>query len=339
VNLIYSRYSPDVEFYSIDESFLFFPDLKGENYAALGHEIRDAVKKEIGIPVSVGIAPTKTLAKLCNKLAKHRGGVCVWDSLDWYRELAAFPVGDVWGVGWSKTKYLTSRGVRTALDLKRFPPAEAQKYLGGIVGIRTVQELNGVPALDRTAAKDRQQIMVSRSFAEAVYDEEQIRTALSEHAQEAVKRLREESLAANFVSVYLMTNPQSAGEHYSNGAMEKLDEPTSFLPAIESAAERLLHGIFRPGYRYRKVMILLSGLIPQRNREAGLFEDAAANARREKLMSAFDAINGKYGRGAIKLAASAKPGEAPCAVLPFEMRSEYLSPCYTTRLSDFPRVH
>jgi DNA polymerase V len=240
-----------------------------------------------------------------------------------------------------------NHGVKTALDLQHFSLADAKKYLGGIVGFRTVQELNGIPAIDKTAAKDRQQIMVSRSFAGAVYLEEQVITALSEHAQEAVKRLREEALAAGIVSVYLMTNPQSRGEQYSNGAMERLDEPSSFLPTIENTAERLLHQIFRQGYPYRKVMILLSGLVRAKNAQQDLFEDNAGTALRlkkekqEKLMSAFDAINGKFGRGTIKLAASAMakaniPNEAE---LPFEMKRDYLSPCYTTRIEDLPRVY
>jgi DNA polymerase V len=257
------------------------------------------------------------------------------------RELAAYPVGDIWGVGWAKQKFLASHGITSALDLKHYPLAKAQKYLGGIVGFRLVQEMNGIPAIDKTETKDRQQIMVSRSFAGAVFLEEQIITALAAHAQEAVKRMREEHLAAKYVSVYIMTNPMSEGEQYFNSAMEKLDQPSSYLPLIQKTAERLLHQIYRNGYRYRKVMILLTGLESENIQQRDLFEDNEQREKRDRLMAAWDMINERYGRGTIRMAASetAKANLPDDAGLPFEMKRDFLSPCYTTRLEDFPRVY
>jgi DNA polymerase V len=217
---------------------------------------------------------------------------------------------------------------------------KALKHLT-ITGYRTVQELNGVPLIDKIEPEARQQVMVSKSFSQAVYTEDMLQTALADYAQEAVKRMREEKEACSFVSVYIMTNQMSAPPHYANGATERLSTPTAFFPDILSIAMNLLHSIYRPGYRYRKVMILLSGLVKASNQQIGLFDDTKTDEKKERLMKAFDAINTKYGRGAIRMAASqiARAGADADDFLPFEMKRAYLSPCYTTRLEDVPRVH
>jgi DNA polymerase V len=179
LNLIYWRYALDLEFYSIDESFLYLPDTENIDYDALGHEIKETAERETGLPVSVGVAPTKTLAKMCNKLAKKHNGVCVWACLDQDKTLEGIPAGDVWGVGRAKAAALARFGVNTALELKHWPPDKAKKHLS-ITGLRTVEELNGIPAIPRTEEKARQQIMVSKSFSQAVFSLEQIETALTD---------------------------------------------------------------------------------------------------------------------------------------------------------------
>jgi DNA polymerase V len=183
--------------------------------------------------------------------------------------------------------------------------------------------------------------MVSKSFSQAVLAEDMLLTALADYTQEAVKRMREEQETCSCVSVFIMTNQMSAPPHYANGANERLQKPTAFFPDILRIAERLLHSIYRPGYRYRKVMILLSGLDKASNQQMGLFDDNVKDEKKERLMKAFDAINTRYGRGAIRMAASemARAGADVDDFLPFEMKREYLSPCYTTRLEDVPKVH
>ena len=145
MNLIYNRYAPEVEAYSIDESFLFYPGWNNTDFSEIAYIIKETVTKETGIPVSVGFAPTKTLAKMCNKLAKKRGGVCDWNVIEQEEELRNYPVGDIWGIGPSKASYLKRHGITCALALKKYPLAAAKKHLT-ITGFRTVQELNGVPA-------------------------------------------------------------------------------------------------------------------------------------------------------------------------------------------------
>ncbi len=338
LNVIYNRFSPDVEVYSIDESFLYFPDWKNCDYSQIARTIREAITLEIGVPVALGIAPTKTLAKLCNKLAKKRGGVCDWTKIDQDEALKGYPIGDIWGIGRAKTAFLEKHGITTAFDLKQYPLDKAKKYLS-IVGMRTVQELNGVPAIDRTYREHRDQIMCSRSFSGGVYNLDELLHALADYTQEAVKRLREDRLSCSYITVFLMTNPYGEGEQYVNQASAQFDEPTDYHPAILREAISLLRSIFRQGYKYRKTMILLSGVVENHNRQTELFDDNKQKEKRDNLMKAIDTIHDRYGRGAIRFGPSslAMPPEDVDAA-PWEMKREFLSPNYTTRLKDVPKV-
>jgi DNA polymerase V len=338
LNVLYNRYCPDVEMYSIDESFLYFPEWQNTDYSSIARMIRDAAGREIGVPVSVGIAPTKTLAKLCNKLAKKYGGVCNWQAIDQDETLKSYPVGDIWGIGYAKTELLKKQGILTAFDLKNYPLEKAKKYLS-IVGFRTVQEVNGIPAIDRAFREKRDQIMCSRSFSGAVYHLPELITALSEYTQEAVKRLRDDRLVCSYVTVFLMTNPMGEGDQYANQASAQFANPTDFLPEITSTAIQLLSQIFREGYKFRKVMILLTGIADGHNQQADLFEDTANKEKRAKLMQCFDALNDRYGRGTLRLGVSGMTTmQEVSGPAPWEMKRDFLSPDYTTRLSDLPKV-
>jgi DNA polymerase V len=339
INTIYNRYAPEVEFYSIDESFLFFPDWQNGDYTTTGHAIRNAIKTEIGVPVCAGIAPNKTLAKLCNKLAKNQGGVCEWSRLDQEKTLAHFPVADIWGIGRHKAKFLIAHGIKTALDLKNYPLDTAKKNLS-LTGFKTVLELNGKRAIDRIEHETRQSISVSRSFSGAVYEERYLTGALTEYVQEAVKRLREDGLLCKYVSVFVMTNPHSGDKQYFNNALAELPKHTSYFPHILNCAQSLLKKIFREGYRYRKTMIALNGLIKRADKAPDLFEDNDLDEKHERLMRVFDAINTKYGRGTLHMESSAlhdNTTDGECA--PWQMKRAFLSPDYTTKFSDIPKVY
>lgn len=339
MNLIYHRFAPDIEAYSIDESFLFFPALNNADYPDVGNAIKDAVKQETGIPVSVGIAPTKTLAKMCNKLAKKRGGICDWQLVDQDRELLHYPVEDVWGIGYSKSALLKKQGIHTALDLKNYPLAKAQKYLT-ITGYKTVQELNGTAAIDRVEEKPRQIVSVSRSFKSPVYAISGIIAALSEYLQEAVARMRDGGLSCKYVTIYLMTNAYAEGDQYCNTLTAELPQLSAYLPEIQQAANGLVKKIFRPHYKYRKAMIALTGLSCDNCRQFDLFDTGCTmHKNNEPLMQAFDAINSRYGRGTIKLGcglAGTKPEEAET---PWQLKRDYLSPRYTTNIQEIPVVY
>jgi DNA polymerase V len=331
---VYNRFSQEVEPYSIDESFLYFPDWTNADYSQIAFSIREAVSTETGIPVSIGIAPSKTLAKMCNKLSKKRNGICEWEKLDKAAELQNYPVGDIWGVGWSKTALLKSQGIMTAFDLQHYPLEKAKKYLT-IVGMRTVQELNGITSIDHVHREGRQSIACSRSFSGAVFELHEITAALAEYTEEVVKRLRESKQACRRVTVYLMTK-LAGDEQYSNAASAELPRASSFLPDILGTAIVLLKQIYRKGYRYRKVMIHLMGMEADSKNQLDLFEESCDRKERKQLMGAFDSINAKYGRGALHMGVH-NPAKTD-GFAPWEMKREFLSPEYTTRLADIPKV-
>jgi len=346
MNLIYSRFAPDVEAYSIDESFLFFPTWKNTDYSEIGKELKDTVIKETGIPVSIGIAPNKTLAKMCNKLAKKRSGICDWNKINRDEELKNYPVEDIWGVGASKAVFLKKRGINTALDFKNYPLEKAKKHLT-ITGFRTVQELNGVRVIEKIEEAPRQVVMVSRSFQSPVYELNDIIAALSEYTQEAVKRIRDEGLSCKYVSVYLMTNAYAEGDPYFNQMTAELPCLSAYLPEIQTVANELVRKIFRPNYKYRKVMIGLTGLEKDENHQFDLFEMNYNRSKElETLMKTFDSINDRYGRGTLKLACGvrrAKSNEQLAMSNEKEaawgLRRDFLSPRYTTDIRDIPLVY
>jgi len=342
MNLIYHRYAPEVEFYSIDESFLYFPHWSNDDYTGLGQDIKKTVTKETGIPVSIGIAPNKTLAKMCNKLAKKRGGVCNWLTLNHDEELANCPVAEIWGIGPSKAAFLKRQGITTALQLKHYPLHKAKKHLT-ITGMKTVEELNGRQSIDKIEEGPRQVVTVSRSFQKPVYALDDIITALAEYTQEAVKRIRDEKLSCRYISVFLMTNAYAEGDPYFNQLSAEAPHPTAYLPEITAIANELLKKMYRPNYKYRKVMIGLNGLERDIHPQLDMFDDKRnIGKENEPLMQTFDTINNRYGRGTLKLACGLvgkKPLDDETALAPYLLRRDYLSPRYTTHIEEIPLAY
>jgi len=340
LNVLYSRFSAEVEIYSIDESFLELPEWNNVDYTALGGEIREAAQNEIGVAVSVGIAPTKTLAKMCNKLAKRKkggtaAGVCEWAKLEQDDVLKHYPAGSVWGIGEKKKILLESQGIHTAYDLKHYPLDKARRYLT-IVGFRIVRELNGIPAIGAMNNENRQQIICSRSFRRPVTDFDDIAKALTVYTAEAVRRLRTEKAHCKNITVFLTTNPYSPGRQYANQATDLLAAPTDYLGEIQSAAAAALRSIYRAGYRYHKTAIMLAGFSPAAEGGGGLFP-AWDSAKKRRFMAALDDITAKYGSGALRAARAVydKQAEERAAWQP---GSDYRSPAYTLNPADLPRV-
>ncbi len=345
LNIMYSSFAPEVEIYSIDESFLFFPDWKNAEFEKMGKELKDSIMKGVHMPVSVGIAPTKTLSKVCNKLAKIRGGVCFWGSLDQEKELKSIATADIWGIGYSKTKTLARNGIHTAWDLKNMSLDKAKKLLT-IQGMRTVQELNGICAIDSIERETRQNITTSKSFAQGVYDLRQLETALAEYTQLAVYRMRNEKSACSYISIYLMTarsyDRSRKEEEYFNGATAQFQHPTSFLPEILATGTEILRCIYREGFKYRKVMVNLLGLEGDCRLQGDLFEDSliADKKKYDAVMTACDHINRKYGRLFLHPGSrnAVKDIESDGQYAKWLMKREFLSPCYTTQINSVPLV-
>ena len=334
ITAIYLEYAPEIEEYSIDESFLFFDncDWSIKDYEEIGHELKHRIYKEVGIPICVGAAPTKTLAKLYNKNAKEHGGVFVYDKEQVDALLEKTECGDIWRIGRASAKKLSVYGIRNALMLKHMPPADAKKLLT-ITGFATVQELNGIRMLDKVSRESKEVITASRQFSVKVYDMEILECALVEYTELAVERLRKQKSECKMVQIcistcnYYSNNPE---EQYSNAAAVELPRLTSYTPDIVNAARMILPHIYRQGYGYKVIMVNLMKIMPAQY-QGWLWIDPVEDIKKQKLMQAVDAITADYGRRSITLAKYfAKDG--------WQMKREFLSPCVTTDINSVPSV-
>ncbi len=346
LNIIYSAFSIDTEFYSIDESFLYIPDFSDINeYIEFARKLKYFVWKCVHIPVSIGIAPTKTLAKMCNKLAKDSGGVFSWASCNKEETLRNYAAGDIWGIGKSKAETLARKGVFSAWDLLKFPLDKAKKELS-INGFRTIQELNEIPSLEINESPKRKNITSSRSFGHGVTSFLELETALSEYTQLAVSRMRAEHSACKIVSIYLMTarayREEQKNDEYFNGAAAQFPVSTSYLPDITETATRLLKSIYRDGYSYRKIMVNLLELEDDVDIQKDFFlEDfSKIRERNNSIMQTFDNINNKFGRGVLHIGVRSqlKEDDSSKRKPSWFMTRNLLSPEYTTNIEEIPVV-
>ena len=326
-----ATFSPEIEVYSIDESFLLFNGLNVD-FTEYGRLMKKRVRQYTGIPVSVGIAATKTLAKLANRLAKkypHYGGVLnLYGETDIDRFMRLVKVEDVWGIGRRYSKKLNSHGIETALQLKKLSDDWVKKYLGGIVGLRLVEELRGHSCLPiEQVPPKKKEIMCGRTFSKPVETLRELEEAVSTYVTRAAEKIRSQRTNASSVHVFIMTNFHKKNEpRYGNFAAYRLPVQSSFTPEIIRCAIKLLRIIFKPGYRYKKAGIMLSGLVPENECQLNLFA-AKPSLKRLQLMKAVDNINGRWRRDMMQVAAS---GIKPRWI----MKREMLSHRYTTNWNE-----
>lgn len=330
--------SPRCEIYSIDEAFC---DLTGvRNCRVLqefGQELKDAVYQNTGLVVGVGIAQTKTLAKLANHAAKkwqrQTGGVVDLSNQDRQRKLmAALPVDEVWGVGRRISKKLEAMGLKTVLDLADTDIHFIRKHFN-VVLERTVRELRGEPCLElEEFAPVKQEIVCSRSFGERITDYDAMRQAICSYASRAAEKLRGEHQYCRFISTFVKTSPFALNEpYYGNSASVKLLTPTQDSRDIIAAATRSLDAIWRDGHRYQKAGVMLGDFFSQGIAQLNLFDDNAPRRGSEKLMEVLDHLNAKEGKGALYFAGQGIQQQ-------WAMKREMLSPRYTTRYEDLLQV-
>jgi len=333
VMAVLGRFTPRLEVYSIDEAFLDLGGEAADRLADCGRAIRRTVRRWTGIPVSVGIGPTKTLAKAANHLAKRdpaAGGVrSLAGAGEQTAALARLDVEDVWGIGRRLGARLWRAGIRTALQLREAHPARVRRLLG-VVGERTALELRGLPCLGlEETPPPAKSIVRSRSFGRPVRRRETLEEAVAAHATRAAEKLRQQRQVAGAVGVFVATSPFRAAP-YANAATVALDPLTDDTGRLIRAALAAVRPIFRPGLAYQKAGVMLSGLEPR----AGLVEDLfdrQERARSERLMGALDEVNGRLGPGTLRYAASGFDR-------PWQMRRERASPHYTTRWDELPTV-
>ena len=322
-------FAPTLEIYSIDEAFLGFT--AKTDWAPLGRDIRTTVQRHTGIPVSVGFAPTKVLAKLANKLAKKPGphtGVFVWpaDPSAASAVLARVPVEDVWGIGQKLAARLASFGVTTALALRDLDITTARRVLA-VTGQRIVLELRGSSCLElEELAPTKKAICCARGFGVPLTSLDQLQEPLAVYVSRVAEKLRAQHLTAGFIQVFLETNPHGGGPQYSPGTGRALDMPTNYTADLASIAADLLRQIHRPGFLFRKVGVLLSDLHPETETQLSFDGPSPETvARRRTLMATLDRLNATLGRGTLRL------GSAGTADPVWKMRQAHLSPCFTTQ--------
>lgn len=326
--------SPRVEIYSIDEAFCDLTGVRNcRDLTEFGREIRTTVLQRTHLTVGVGIAQTKTLAKLANYAAKkwqrQTGGVVDLSNLDRQRKLmAVLPVDDVWGIGRRIGKKLQAMGIKTALDLADTDGRFIRKHFN-IVLERTVRELRGEPCLElEEFAPVKQEIVCSRSFSGRITAYEEIRQAICSYASRAAEKLRGEHQYCRFISAFVKTSPFALNEpYYGNSASVKLLTPTQDSRDIIDAATRCLDAVWKDGHRYQKAGVMLGDFFSQGVAQLNLFDDNAPRAGSEKLMEVLDHLNAKDGRGTLYFAGQGIQQQ-------WQMKREMLSPRYTTRYED-----
>ncbi|WP_368764225.1 Y-family DNA polymerase [Klebsiella quasipneumoniae] len=330
--------SPRCEIYSIDEAFC---DLTGvcncRDLADFGREIRETVLRRTHLTVGVGIAQTKTLAKLANHAAKQwqrqTGGVVDLSNLERQRKLMALiPVDEVWGVGRRISKKLEAMGIKTVLQLADTDIRFIRKHFN-VVLERTVRELRGEPCLGLEEFPPvKQEIVCSRSFGGRITEYHDMRQAICSYASRAAEKLRGEHQYCRFISAFVKTSPFALNEpYYGNCASVKLLTPTQDSRDIIAAATRCLDAIWRDGHRYQKAGVMLGDFYSQGVAQLNLFDDNAPRKNSGKLMEVLDHLNAKNGRGALYFAGQG-------IQTAWQMKREMLSPRYTTRYTDLLQV-
>ena len=331
---VLGRLEPEIEIYSIDESFIRLPLANEEILRKTGENIRNTIRQQTGIPVCIGFGPTKTLAKIANRLAKknpeHDGVFVMLPGSDIEGILKNIEVGDVWGIGGRSTQKLAGQGIRTAFDLSRANETWIRKHLS-ITGTRTMHELRGISCfpLEETPAT-KQSIACSRQFGALVSNLQEMREAASSYVSRAAEKLRGQQLKAGCLTLYLTTNRFRTDQpQYANSRTMTLPCPTSDTAELIEQAVRCLKELFRPGYEYQKVGVVLADLIPEHIHQGNLF--IVPHNHRDNLLHVLDRINDRWGKDTLQYASAG-------LTKPWHHKQAMKSPSYTTNWRELPVV-
>lgn len=326
---------PTVEVYSVDEAFLSLSDMACErSLKDYGFKIKQAVAQNCGIPSSVGIAPTKTLAKLANHAAKQypkTGGVVDASTKQvQIRLLKCMPIDEVWGVGRRLNKHLRAMGVTTAYELANYPEKLIRQHFS-VVLERTVRELNGEPCIPlEEQAPPKQQIVCSRSFSKRIFKLEELSESISSYMTRASEKLRHQHSRAQLVNVFIRTSPFSNTPQYSCGASLPLPHPTCDTRVLVKAAKAGLNAIYQPGFAYAKAGVMLSDIFESTYDQTDLFSPAIDTVKSQQLMKTVDKINRRFPKGLVLASSGFQQS--------WQMARSHLSPDYLTAWSDLPPV-
>jgi DNA polymerase V len=334
VMAILEKFSPDVEIYSIDEAFISLEGFESRGLDKYCRELRKTILKWTGIPVSVGIASTKTLAKLANRFAKKHpdtGGVLnLYDSGDISEYLKATPVEDIWGVGRQYSKMLKGHSYYTALDFTQARDEWIRKKMT-VMGLRTAFELRGTPCIEFEHARPaKKSIVSSRSFGKVTDSIQDVKEAVAYFTAVAAAKMRKQKSAAHILQVFLRTNPFKESPQYHKGVLMEFPIAENSTSTLTAWAMRGVDQIFREGYLYHKVGVMLSGFVRADNSELSLFDDAD-RIKSAKVTELMDQINKDHGANTIFCAAAGTKRS-------WKTKSEKRSPRYTTNWDELPIV-
>jgi len=330
--------TPKVEPYSIDEAFMEFPKLIAEDLDSFGRTIRSTVKQWTGLPVSVGIAPSKTLAKIANETAKsnpkHNGVLNLVDNPAVDEILRQTKLTDIWGIGAGLSQRLFKEGIANALELKQqIGRRDWVRNRLNVTGLRTVMELNGDPCLEVENVTDpRKGIMTSRSFGEAVTELEYLNEAVAQFISIAAEKLRAQKSVTSMIHLTLRTNKYSNYKSkYKHRMSLPLAMPTADTSFLIKCGHAGLRKLYDPELRYKKAAVMLTGILPQSAVQNDLFNEQQYSVDQHELMNKLDEINTRYGSGTAHFAATG-------IEQPWAMKQEQLSPKYTTQWNNILEV-
>jgi len=331
-----STFTPEIEIYSIDEAFLNLRGFSHSNLPEYAKRIRQVTTKNTGIPISLGVANTKTLAKVANHFAKkqpqHGGVFLIRNEEERIAALKNFEIDEVWGIGRQYSKFLNRYGVRTAYDFSRLPAEWVRKQMS-VVGLRTQKELLGIPCIDlEHSAPPKKAICTSRSFSEMQTEIDYLQEAVATFAHSCAHKLRKQNSYAAMVMVFVHTN------FFRNDLPQYSMSQTVTLPVASNSSMEIVHfalialkSIYKKGYKYKKVGVIVSGISSADTIQTSLFDEVDRSKHRQ-AMAAMDILNARYGRNIVRVAAQGDGQK-------WKLKHEKLSPSYTTRWDDLINVY
>ncbi|HOE63098.1 MAG TPA: Y-family DNA polymerase [Candidatus Sumerlaeota bacterium] len=329
------QFSPGIEVYSIDEAFLNLSGMTPETSIEHARQLRAVVRRWTGIPLSIGLGQTKTLAKAANKFAKkkpeHGGVFSLVARADIDTLLENLPVGDIWGIGSRHELFLKRHGITNARQFRDASDSWIKKHMT-IMGLRTAMELRGVSCIPiEKAPVPKKGIMSSRSFGRPIESLEELKEALATHVSRAAEKLRAQRSAASVLHVFILTNRFKNEPQYSNSATAILPVATAYTPDLIAHAHERLEAIYKPGYRYKKTGVFLTEFVPENIIQQNILAPEYPAERNREIMRVVDKINARWGADSIRYAAEGVQNG-------WQMRRERLSPHYTTVWSEIPVI-
>ncbi|MGV3529513.1 MAG: Y-family DNA polymerase [Flavisolibacter sp.] len=333
---VINRFVPRTEIYSIDETFADLSGIELNNLQNIGVNLRQAVGCETGIPVCVGIARTKTLAKMANRYAKKKlpgvGVYCAHDATALQQMLRSTAIEDVWGVGPQYARLLQEHGFTTAEAFLQAPEAWVRRHMS-VVGQRTWRELQQVPCIPwEEKPQPRKNICTSRSFGQLVKTKKELAQAVAKFTAACGEKLRKDGTCATRLHVFIQTNPHRGEDpQYFQSIDLPISRPSNNTQELLKVALRGLDLVFRPGYLYQKAGVVALDLVPQSQVQLDLFEKTATAEKTGQLMQVLDALNAQFGRETVRYAVQGYEKT-------WALRQEHLSEHYISRINQIPKA-